>query len=329
MIDRRTPSALSAAPRLDRLTGVLRGSTLGLALCLVPAASANEEQPPWVGQDPVTDALVELGPVVQTYNQHLMFLASPYLGGRLPGTPGMALARDYCEHHLRLAGLEPAFRGADGTPSFRQPFPLAGTAELVSQSLVLGSGQALVAGEDFTALSLGDSGSVRGPAVFVGYSINRAPEDSGYTSYPEGTDLSGRIAVLFRFEPMDADGHSQWATGNNPWSSRAGFAGKVRAAERLGAAAIVIVNPPGAADPRTEQLNSFRSGGKVVDVPVFHLSTAAGERLLAAGSVGQSLLDLRRQADERGVVLDLGLELVADVAIEQTELMAAAPWPTS
>ena len=60
---------------------------------------------------------------------------------------------------------------------------------------------------------------MRGPAVFVGYSIQN--EDEGYASYAEGDDLGGKIAVLFRFEPMDDEGGSRWA--ENGWSGRASF----------------------------------------------------------------------------------------------------------
>ena len=87
-------------------------------------------------------------------------------------------------------------------------------------------------GADYNPQSLGGSGEAEGELVFVGYSIDDG--DSGYSSYAEDDNLKGKIAVMFRFEPMDDEGNSQWA--ESAWSRNAGFAGKVRAAATRGAA---------------------------------------------------------------------------------------------
>ena len=46
-------------------------------------------------------------------------------------------------------------------------------------------------------------------------------------------DLTGKVALMFRFEPMDEDGVSLWSQGGR-WSGRAGFNGKLRAARERG-----------------------------------------------------------------------------------------------
>ena len=281
-------------------------------------ASANEgDEEPWLGHDPVTDKLAELGSEIRIFHEHITFLASPFLEGRLPGTRGMEIARDYCQHYLELAGLEPAFpiEGSEEL-GFRQPFELRSRSELVGQELAIeGDPTVLEAGADYQALSLGRGGDVTGEAVFVGYSIRRAPDGAEYESYPDGTDLSGKIAVLFRFEPMDEEGNSLWAEeGRGPWSTRAGLAGKVRAAERLDAAGVIIINPPGANDPRIESLNGFSSGGGVGDFPVFHMTVGAGEKLALAADT--TLMDMRRKADAAGVVEDMGVRLSLKSDIE-------------
>ena len=279
----------------------------------------------WLGEDPVTDQLAQLGEDVRVFHNHITFLASPFLEGRLPGTRGMEIARDYCEHYLELAGLEPAFPQEDTDAlSFRQPFQLRERAALVSSSIAVGGDpNLLTAGEDFQALSLGSGGDVDLPAVFVGYSIRSAPNGVDYESFPDGTDLTGKIAVMLRFEPMDDEGNSLWVDEGRggPWSGRAGLTSKVRAAERLGAAGVVLINTPGANDPRIESLNPFQSGRAQGDFPVFHLTVEAGEKLMAAG--GQDLMALRRAADAAGVVRDLGFDLQLEATIESEPQMAA------
>ncbi len=283
-----------------------------------PAAVARPELDE-IQSAPITNALRSVEAEVVVYNNHLTFLSSPYLGGRLPGTPGMELAKDYVEHYFREGGLQAPFVDEAGNPSFRQPFDLRGETALVSHALQAGSEQ-FEAGVDFTGSSLGDTGSLQAPAVFVGYSIERGRD--GYEGYEDGDDLTGHIAVMFRFEPMNEEGESLWAT-NSPWSARAGFNRKIRDAMDKGAAGIVILNPPGAGDPRASELPSFSMGNSQTDVPVAMLTAEAGERLLAGlGAGGASLMDLRRQADAGRVFLPLGGEIALDVEVELNRVVA-------
>jgi hypothetical protein len=294
------------------------------SLAIAPALAGGEDERPWIGEDPVTDALDALGEEVRTFHAHVTFLASPFLEGRLPGTRGMEIARDYCEHHLRAAGLEPAFPDEDaGVLGFRQPFELRGRSELESQQLAApGRDLALTAGEDYQALSLGSGGSASGPAVFVGYSIRRGPREIDYATFPEDADLTGKVAVMFRFEPMDADGNSLWLDGGRgPWSARAGLGSKVRAATRLGASAVLIINPPGANDPRAGELSEFSAGGAVGDVPVFHMTVEAATRLL--DGTGHDLMGLREMADQATPMLELGFDLALEAAVERVPQLAA------
>src|SRR5690606_4924436 len=97
---------------------------------------------------------------VRIYNDHLVTLASPFMEGRVPGSRGMEIAREYCEFWLQDAGLIPPFEveGSIGERSYRQVFPLGGSTEVVSQALEVnggeGEGVEFVAGKDFTATAM-------------------------------------------------------------------------------------------------------------------------------------------------------------------------------
>jgi hypothetical protein len=290
-------------------------ASLAVPLLAPPLPANDPSDPDELPVAPIATALASVSEDVRVFNDHLVTLASPFMEGRLPGTRGMEVAKDYVEFYLRRAGLEPAFPVDGGEASFRQPFPLDGVAELRSQSLSI-DGTALAAGEDFTALSLGASGSASGPAVYVGYSIVNGPDE--YSSYAEGDDLTGKIAVMFRFEPMNAEGRSQWI--EEGWSARAGFFGKVRAAANRGAAGIVVVNPPGTADERAASLSPFNMGGATADVPVFMMMPDA-----AAGMFGgaDAMMEKRREADSSGgSVADLGAEIALSCDIAKETITA-------
>jgi len=257
---------------------------------------------------------------VRVFNDHLVTLANPFMEGRVPGSRGMEIAKEYFEHYLRQAGTKPAFE--NGT-SYRQPFPLGGTVEVVGQHLegeVGGATLAFRAGSDrdYTATTMGSSERASGPVVFVGYSIETGPD--GFSSYGEDDDLSGKIAVMFRFEPMNEEGESLW--GGRPWSPASGFAGKVAAAERRGAEGVVIINTPGADDPRVGALMTV-VGGVGADIPVMMMSPEAAAKLVKRmDPEGRSLMELRRHADAGKGVIELDGELTIEAEISRDSLTA-------
>ncbi len=279
---------------------------------LLPAQDLTDRD-----QAPITRALEALGDDVRVYNDHITTLSSPFMEGRLPGTNGMQVAKDYVEFWLRDAGVEGAFTGPEGGASFRQAFPLGSSIEVRGATLSA-AGRSFKHGSDFSLMSLGSGGKAAGGLVFIGYSIAQGPE--GYTSFTPGQDLSGKIAVMLRFEPMDENGRSRWSEGG-PWTSQASFANKVDAAAKRGAEAILIINTPGANDPRNSQLTASGAGGnQVAQVPVLHLSTAAGTALVEAS--GMKLDDLRRHADEGGAPVALKGNAALVAGLERIPLIA-------
>jgi peptidase M28-like protein/PDZ domain-containing protein len=277
---------------------------------------------------PIAEALQELGADVNRYNDHIVTLASPFMEGRLPGTNGMEVAKDYVEFWFRQAGLRPAFH-ADGQSSFRQPFPLGHSMEFGDQAFARvgtssNDGAAELfpfkVGVDFQMMSLGSSGEVTAPVVSVGYSIEEGP--NGYTSFLPGQDLSGKVALVFRFEPMGENGQSLWSNGTG-WTSHSGYGAKVDAVAAHNPAAILIVNTPGADDPRVQEMPEVGSGGtKRADAPVMLLSTEAATRLLDQANSRASLMDLRMHADEGGAPVELGFEVKVATEINREPLIA-------
>lgn len=272
---------------------------------------------------PIRDALALVPEDVRAYDLHITTLANPYMQGRVPGSEGMERAKDYVQYHFEKAGLEPAFPGGDGHAftSFRDPFSLGGTWKVQSERLAAagkGGAAGFKAENDFVLTGLGAAGEVAGEAVFVGYAIDNGPD--GWTSFGDDTDLTGKIAVLFRFEPMTEEGMSQWNEGPG-WSPRAAFNGKLRAVAERGAAGAVIINPPGSHDPRANDLNRFQSGGGGADFPVMMMTAEAADRLLDAGDSGMSIDDLRAAADSGVKPFSLGTEVMIEGAAGREELV--------
>ena len=308
-------TAENSAPALRTLPKMLTGLALSWSFIVAtPALFAQESASPAEAtaaaaatataapaeKPKIHEVLGASDPAVQAFNEHLTILASPWMEGRLPGTRGMERAKDYMEDYFRKAGLLPAYQPSDGGPkTYRQPFSLGSQREVSGETIKIlcgGNEVALENGKDFQFTSLGKGGSAEGEIAFVGYGIEDGPD--GYNSFAEGHSLEGKIALVLRFEPMDDSGNSLWSGGEG-WSGRAGFQGKIAAIARRNPAAIVVVNTPGANDPRITSLGT--GGGRAMaEVPVFMVSTEAGERIVAAcDGEKRSLMDLRKLADAK------------------------------
>jgi hypothetical protein len=276
--------------------------------------------------------LEQLSSDVRTYRQHVTTLANPYFEGRAPDTEGNRKAADYIEAHFRKYRLLPAFPENDATRpemtpdwtaiprvTYRQQFihPASQrpgrSIKVIEQSVGFArAGEPMLslgAGTDFNVLGYSGNATVTGPIAFVGYSVQNDNKD--YDTYArvngQDVDLTGKIAVMFRFEPMTAEGKSKWS--EEGWSFSAGLEPKLRLAARKGAAAIILVNPPGAADERVNKLEDvglMPQNGRSMDIPVVMLSIPAADNLLrAADPQGRGVEQFRDLANEKGEVIDL------------------------
>lgn len=268
---------------------------------------------------------------IARYRQHLYTLSNPFFEGRRPGTRGNDLAADYLEHWFKSLGLLPIFpektTAADGaevlTPraSYRQAFPYGRDIAVEHAALTItpdaGEPVSLTRGRDFEVLGISGTGSARGEVVFAGYAINGGPH--GFTSFPprSADALKGKIALVMRFEPIDDNGRSRF-TGN-AWSNAAALSAKFRTLADRGAAAIILTSPPGADDPRINDLETTAATTRIarqLDIPVVMMTMDAADALVRAADTGENgpatLMDLRKIADEgaalvtlRGVTVDL------------------------
>jgi len=284
----------------------------------VLAVSATAQAAPTAPEAPLAQSFAELGPDVARYHEHVVTLADPFMDGRLPGTPGMELAKQYCEYWLERAGVNPAFAGDTGDLRWRQPFPLGASLDVGALSLAT-QGARMLPGDDIQALGLGSGGTATAEMVFAGYGIESGP--NGYTSFDESVSLADKVVAIFRFEPMDESGQSKWGDGR--WSQASGLSDKIAAVAKQKPAAIILINPPGADDERANQLMSSGSGGtQSAEVPVVHMSHQGAARMLADNGFASTLLELRQHFDEGGRPVATGVEATVAVELERTPLVA-------
>jgi hypothetical protein len=261
--------------------------------------------------------------------QHVQTLANPMFEGRAPGTRGGELTVEYMEFFFREYGLVPPFAKA-GVPrsTYRQPLsvegaPLDGFADDGTLEI---AGKQLAPGSDFVVTANSARGDVAAPVTFVGYGIEQGP--GGYSSFGPDTDLSGRVALLLRLEPLTPEGSVRW--GDEP-GDHSSLRTKFDAIAKRGAAGILLVNPP-RAQYDLKELDSLPvtvgyGCAALTRIPTATITLEAAEHLLAAADPqGRDLMTWRRLADDGAVGavdLDDGVYVTLHANIRRAELASA------
>ena len=214
---------------------------------------------------------------------HVQTLASPRFKGRGLDNGGHALARDYLIEQFEKIGLQPLIGD-----SYLQTFEASLGVRAIEQSLQIqtsdGNSIDLTPAVDFSPLGFSGDGYVTGNVFFAGYGItDSAREYDSYKSMSVADQpLAGCIVVLFRYEPLNADGQSKWSS-KTQWSEAAHFTKKIQRAVELGAVGVLFVNPSKLTEAGLLSLkNTSRPEG--APIPVMHISESTFGKLLNAAS---------------------------------------------
>lgn len=329
----RTPSRAQRALFLSLLTGALTSSALAQGRIVEAPDNIRVFSPENTLREVdateinLRKVLEDLGDDVTLWYQHVQTLANPFFEGRSAGTRGFELTQEYVEFYFKKYGLHPAFpeegSEADATDpeswtSHRQPFSYGNrrgrrTMELTSSFMEAG-GRQLVHGRDFAVLGMSGGERVTAPLTFIGYGIEEG--EDGYSSFEDDTDLTGRIAVVLRYEPLTTEGTSQWSEdgySRHSWNSL-----KVRNIVRKGAAGIIMVNPPGLAQPEADllTLNSSQSFGRPVEVPVVHVTPDVADGLLRRADEQRRTLATWRKLADGGMIKPVDLSDSVTITVE-------------
>ena len=225
----------------------------------------------------IAQVLADMGPDAIEWYQHVQTLSNPWFEGRVPGSDGIERAAEYCEFWMTKAGLEPAFAsGAQANPSdpWRQPFALPGRDRSIKSSSILVGGTQVTGATK--AMKNSGGGTAELPVTFVGYGIENGKD--GYTNFSPDARFEGRIVLVMRGEPLDAEGKSRW--GGDKFTSASSLAAKLDAIRRRGANGIVVIEPPGYAGKKADlTAMSAESLGGMMGVPCFFADGPAAERL--------------------------------------------------
>jgi len=175
---------------------------------------------------------------------HMYFLASDALEGRMPGETGYDVAAEYCASQFRQAGLVPICLDEDGNKTYLQQVDIIEKLKREDSELRIETKenlQSLRYGDDFFFESPGVQEKIElsGTMVFVGYGIHEP--DHGWDDY-EGIDVKGKWVVYMFGDPVD-NGESVLPEelAKSYSSGTEGYQKKGRTAFEAGALGVVVV----------------------------------------------------------------------------------------
>jgi len=174
--------------------------------------------------------------LIDTMMYHLQELTSPKYEGRLSGTVGYDLAKDYTVNLFKMYGLQP-YKGAMVEELFTEVNVIKSA---LFETEFQGEKRVYELGKDYACRGFSGSGAVVGEAVFCGYGVS----SDDYDDY-KNVDVKDKIVVIMKgtptFLPSSINGNFYYARD------------KARVAEQKGAKAIVIITMPGERDTATVQ----------------------------------------------------------------------------
>jgi len=291
----------------------------GKALAMLNKDSGNtakpspQDAPVKIDAPDLTKTVPEIN--VDDLRQHIGYLASDELQGRLTGTPGAKAATDYVARAFENFGLEPA--GDDGT--YFQHFDFTAGVDLgKGNKLSIIGGDA--AGEpklndEWRPISFSDNGPVD-PAgiVFAGYGIEipaglaggEDKESPLYSSYFH-LDVKGKWVMVLRYSPEDVE-----KSERERFQQFASLRHKALKARQKWAAGIIFVTGPNSQTNSEVVPLSFDASLAGSGIPAISISTDIARKLLA--SAGEDLQEIHD-------VLDKG-EMTSGINIPDVKLSA-------
>ena len=229
--------------------------------------------------------------------QHVGYLASDDLRGRLPGTEGGLQAAEYIAGEYQEAGLE--LLADDGF----QYFDVVTAVEAGKGNFLKTHDLDAILRVDFTPISFSKNGQLSATVSFAGYGFQLENDSVKWDDY-EGIDVDGKWVIILRGEPGEEN-------SNSLFSSNAGIREKVLMAKDNGAGGVLFVSAPGFNEEDQLMRMFFDKTTADAGMPVFHIKRYIADSLLAASSYTISSLENKITENESPFSFESDVELYA------------------
>ncbi|HQK71488.1 MAG TPA: M20/M25/M40 family metallo-hydrolase [Bacteroidales bacterium] len=231
--------------------------------------------------------------------EHINYLASELLKGRLTGSAGDSLAAYYIRDRLKNYGLKPLF-----DEGF-QRFEIIVSVEPGKNNFLKIRDKDFISGEDFLPASFSENGSLKAEVVFAGYGFNINTGSIKRNDY-SGIDVNGKWVMVLRDIPDAGNPSDEMVALSSDRS-------KVLMAKDLGAAGVILVS--GEAFDKDDVLEPLTVTDSPAGIPVIRVKRNIADIILE--NSGHNISSLEKKLSESGKMVSFttGIEISAGTEI--------------
>ncbi|MBX7208800.1 MAG: M28 family peptidase [Verrucomicrobiaceae bacterium] len=287
-------------------------------------ASKKTEAPPTVAKPAEPDfakTTAEIRP--EDMRQHVEYLASDALDGRLTGTEGEKLATEYVARVFEKSGLLPF---GDKDAWFENFEFTAGVALGEGNTLLfhddrLTGASAFIPDKDWRPLSFSQTGkAAAGDVVFAGYGVETPDEATGadgkkiepYSSYAH-LEVKDKWVLVLRYLP-----EAITTERRNELIRYSSLRYKALTARQKGARGIIVASGPNSKVVEQLVTMTFDASLASSGIPAISVTDAVADTLLkGAGKTLKELQDKLDKGDLMGGIDCKGFKLSANIVIQQ------------
>jgi hypothetical protein len=231
---------------------------------------------------------------------HIKYLSSDSLKGRLSGSTGDSLAADYIKNELASFGFIPL--SGDGLQRFK-----------VTDKVLIGEKNSMKINnvnykpeEDFVPFAFSENGSFGSGVIFAGYGFNINTDSLKWNDYDK-IDVKGKWVMILRGDPESENSMSKFA-------SFSGDRDKALIAKDQGASGILLVS--GESLDKDDNFDALVKGEYSVGIPAFRIKRSLADVILSKSKTNISKLEkklnttLKPDSFSTGSVLTANSEII-------------------
>lgn len=228
------------------------------------------------------------------YQEHVDYLASDELEGRMSGTDGCKEAAKYIASSLYNSHLRPGVDGASWFQEFEFTSGVTLGPDNRAEWITHGQSTPMKIDVDFVPVFFSPNVEVEGGLLFAGYGIS-ASQDENYDDYAD-IDADGKVVIVLRGEPQTED-EAHFA-GKRP-TAFSDLRYKAFNAKKQGAVGMIIVTGP--LDKRATEEDKLMGVGRSdvygeSAIPIIHMKREKIEEVM--GFFSGDLKEMQRKMDE-------------------------------
>jgi aminopeptidase YwaD len=248
---------------------------------------------------------------VSELKDHIKYLSSDSLKGRLTGSHGDSLAAEYIRSELASFGFMPL--SGDGFQRFN-----------VTSRLIAGDENALsidsntyIPETDFTPMAFSSNSELKSEVVFAGYGFMINKDSLKWNDYKD-IDVKGKWVLILRADPETDKSVSPFI----PYSEDRD---KTMVAKDMGAAGVLLVSGPGY-DPQ-DSFEPLNPGDFSVDIPAIRIKRELADHILSGiattvAGLEQKLNNSRKPSGfKTGITVSARAKIIREMAVTRNVVM--------